>query len=77
MVGRKIGLTAASVRRQLGVEQPDYGALWNSACWGDGAEIALSRFIRPKVEAEVAIVLEREHDAEWVRGLAIAARKLS
>lgn len=24
-----------------------------------------------------AIVLEREHDAEWVRGLAIAARKLS
>lgn len=60
VVGRKIGLTAASVRRQLGVEQPDYGALWNSACWGDGAEIALSRFIKPKVEAEVAIVLERD-----------------
>lgn len=60
VTGRKIGLTAASVRRQLGVDQPDYGALWSSTAFGDGAEIELARFIRPKVEAEVAIVLDKD-----------------
>lgn len=56
-IGRKIGLTAASVRQQLGVFQPDYGYLWQSTCYGDGASIALSEYIHPKLEAEVAIVL--------------------
>jgi 2-keto-4-pentenoate hydratase len=60
VVGRKIGLTAVSVQKQLGVDQPDYGALWRSTAWGDGAEIPLARFIKPKVEAEVAIVLEHD-----------------
>jgi len=60
VTGRKIGLTAVSVQRQLGVDQPDYGALWSSTAYGDGAEISLARFIRPKIEAEVAIVLEKD-----------------
>lgn len=60
VTGRKIGLTAASVRRQLGVDQPDYGALWRSTAFGDGAEIPLAGFIRPKVEAEVAIMLDKD-----------------
>lgn len=59
-IGRKIGLTAASVRKQLGVFTPDYGYLWNSTAYGDGATVPLSDYIHPKLEAEVAIVLDRD-----------------
>ena len=60
IVGRKIGLTAKSVQQQLGVDEPDYGCLWSSQAYGDGEVLKLSPFIKPKLEAEVAIVLERD-----------------
>lgn len=60
IIGRKIGLTAASVRKQLGVFQPDYGCLWSSTAYGDGATVPLSDYIHPKLEAEVAIVLGKD-----------------
>lgn len=60
IVGRKIGLTAKSVQKQLGVDEPDYGCLWSSQAHGDGEVLKLASFIEPKLEAEVALVLERD-----------------
>ena len=64
LVGRKIGLTSLAVQKQLGVDQPDYGMLFDDMAVPDGWEIGRKQLIQPKVEAEVAFVLERDLDHE-------------
>ena len=57
IVGRKVGLTAKAVQAQLGVDQPDFGVLFEDMAVADGGVLDPARMLQPKAEGEVAMIL--------------------
>ena len=56
IIGWKVGLTSEAMRKQLGVDSPDYGALLTGHVLGDGS-VAHDALIAPRAEAEIAFLL--------------------
>src|SRR3984885_404644 len=57
--GHKIGLTSRAMQRSSNITEPDYGVLLDDMFYESGADIPGERFIEPRVEVELAFVLEK------------------
>jgi 2-keto-4-pentenoate hydratase len=60
IIGRKVGLTSKPMQQMLGVDEPDYGVLFDDMYVEEGDEVDLDRLIQPRIEAEIAFVLEKD-----------------
>ena len=60
VIGRKVGLTSRPMQETLGVDEPDFGVLTDEMVVEDGDLIPMSRLVQPRVEAELAFVMERD-----------------
>ena len=58
--GRKVGLTSLPMQELLGVKEPDYGVLLDHMFVEEGDEVALDRLLQPRIEAELAFVMEHD-----------------
>jgi 2-keto-4-pentenoate hydratase len=73
IVGRKVGLTSPAVQRQLGVDQPDFGVLFDDMAVADGGVVDSGLLLQPKVEAEIAFVLGTDLDGPDLDEAAVRA----
>jgi len=58
--GRKLGLTSRRTQQLAGVDEPTFGVLVDEMFVDDGAELPLSDLLAPRVEAELAFVLDTD-----------------
>ena len=46
------------MQRSSNIDEPDYGALLDDMLFADKSDIPAARFIEPRVEVELAFILE-------------------
>ena len=60
LTGYKIGLTSREAQSHFNVFEPDFGHLFGDMAVPTDGELNLSQLIQPKIEGEIAFVLEHE-----------------
>ncbi|MFD0051475.1 2-keto-4-pentenoate hydratase [Actinomycetes bacterium NPDC127524] len=60
IVGPKMGLTSEAKMKQMNVNEPIYGYIFDYMKISNGGNISMSELIHPKVEAELAFILKQD-----------------
>ena len=60
IIGWKIGLTSKAMQYALNITTPDSGVLFDDMLFADGSSIPQTRFIQPRIEAEIAFVMKAD-----------------
>ena len=67
LIGHKVGLTSKAMQRSSQIDEPDYGHLLDDMVIADGAKVPHERFCIPRVEVELAFVLNKPLRGPGVR----------
>jgi 2-keto-4-pentenoate hydratase len=70
--GHKVGLTSKVMQRSFGVEQPDYGHLFDDMFYSEFVPISPRNFLQPRVEPEIAFVLDKPLNGPGVTAADVA-----
>jgi 2-oxo-3-hexenedioate decarboxylase len=73
ILGPKMGLTSQAKMKQMNVEEPIYGYVFDYMVLPEGGDVVMSDLIHPKVEAEVAFVLGRDIEGPGITGAQVLA----
>lgn len=66
IIGWKIGLTSKAMQSALAIDTPDSGMLFDDMRFEHGATVPAGRFIRPRIEVEIAFVMKAPLAGETV-----------
>jgi 2-oxo-hept-3-ene-1,7-dioate hydratase len=67
VVGHKIGLTSRAMQMASKMTEPDYGRILDDALFNDGAQIKVERFIKPRLEVELAFIMGEDLEGPGAR----------
>lgn len=73
ILGPKMGLTSHAKMRQMNVDNPIYGYIFDYMVIPNGGVLKMDELIHPKVEAEIAFLIARDIEGPGVTGAQVLA----
>jgi len=73
IIGPKMGLTSQAKMKQMNVDEPIYGYIFDYMVVPDGGTVKMQELIHPKVEAEIAFILGRDLEGPGMTGAQVLA----
>ncbi|PLR77011.1 4-oxalocrotonate decarboxylase [Bacillus sp. V3-13] len=74
IIGPKMGLTSEAKMKQMNVNEPIYGYVFDYMLIDNGGKVRLNELIHPKVEAEIAFIIGEDIEGPGVTGADVLAK---